>query len=517
MKKNSQILLTGLSGLLISFSYIPFYAILGMIALVPLWVALDNANGYKEAIKLSWISQFIFSLIGFHWIATTAHDFGYMPWSLSVVVLIGFAALVHIHFCVASVMFIYINKRVNFSGLQSDLLKVLCFFFAETFSPMLFPWNFGYTWMTSAFPAKHTAEIWGFIGVSFFTILANVAFKGIYDSRALGKPKLARKYISRFLVGFTCFNLLGYGLYKSIPEYNKSWNIGVVQANIGNFEKVQAEHGGRFQLKIIEKYVSLTKKLLKENKDIDLIVWPETAIPISISDWNAQSFLYKKLFHEIKSFKTPLLSGSFQSNKRTFNSAILVDENAKLIDTYKKSILLAWGETVPGTDNYPKFQEKLRKILPALSFFGKGQGPKSMEVGDIKLGLNICYEGIHPDFMWSLKNKGVNLLVNLTNDSWFGSTFEPRQHMYMTLARAIELRLPLVRSTNTGITTAIDPQGNQTVMSPMNKEWTKVLKVNGHELPPSTLYQKLGSYIPWILMLGIAIPLLLHRKRNAKN
>lgn len=517
MKKNSQTLLAVTSGLLIAFSYIPFYAILGLVALVPLWVGLDRAKTYKEAFKLSWISQFLLSIIGFHWIAHTAHDFGYMPWWLSIIVLIAFAGIVHIHFCFASLMYMYINKRANFVGVKSDFLKVICFFFAETFSPMLFPWNFGYTWMTSAFPIKHTAELYGFIGLSFLSLLANVAFKGVYQARLANNKKLATNFIMSFIVGFSCLNIIGYTLLKSVPDFDKKWKVGVVQANIGNFEKVQAEHGGRFQLKIIEKYLELSEKLVKENPEVDFLVWPETAIPISISDWNKHSFLYRKLFYGLEKINKPLLSGSFQSNKRTFNSAVLINEKAELIDSYKKSLLLAWGETVPGTDDYPELQDKLKNILPALSFFGKGTGPKIMELNGTKLGLNICYEGIHPDFMWGLKKLGVNLLVNLTNDSWFGSTFEPYQHMYMTLARSIELRLPIVRSTNTGITTVMDAKGNIGKFSPMNEEWIHVYDLEGHELPPGTLYQKLGSFTPWLLMFLLGIPLLRERFSSAKN
>ena len=310
---------------------------------------------------------------------------------------------------------------------------------------------------------------------------------------------------------------MGYALKASIPSYDKKWNIGLIQANIGNFEKVQAETGGDFQRSIADRYLGLSKKLTQEKPNLDLLIWPETAIPISMSSWNQHHFVYRKLLKEVNDLKTPLLSGSFLSESRIFNAAVLIDEKGILKDTYKKNMLLAWGETVPFTDPYPNFQDRLKELLPALSFFGQGEGPKVLEVSKMKLGLNICYEGIHPLFMAEVKDQGANVFINLTNDSWFGKSFEPYQHMYMTMARAIEFRIPVVRSTNTGISTVARADGKIEQLSSIHEEWTGAYAIQGHENPPVTLYQRIANWVPLILVLISLLSSLLPLARDAKN
>jgi apolipoprotein N-acyltransferase len=133
------------------------------------------------------------------------------------------------------------------------------------------------------------------------------------------------------------------------------------------------------------------------------------------------------------------------------------------------------------------------------------------------MGVNICYEAIHPNFMTGYKNQGANVLINLTNDSWFGQTFEPYQHMYMTLARAIELRLPLIRSTNTGITTAIGADGQIQEFSPIGKDWTGVFSIQVHSKPPTSLYQKFARFVPLLLVALCALSILQIRRHDANN
>lgn len=518
MRKNKALLLAIISGFLVAFSFIPFSPIIGLVALVPLWISLDQATSYKQAFLYSWITQFLLSLIGFHWIATTAHDFGYMPWSLSILVLLAFCCLVHLHFCVAALAHRYLQSKWNLNSVSSDLLKVICFFLAETYWPMIFPWNFGYTWLTSNFPLFQTAEIWGFTGISFLTILANLIFKQIVDLRSAGNIKQARNFVAIFLASFFAINLLGYGLKLSLPPFDQKLRVGVVQANIGNFDKIQAEHGAGFQEKIIEKYLALSRELISKQKEkVDFIVWPETAIPIAMAEWNKDNYLYKKVSYGMAQLKTPLISGSFLADSHTYNAAISMDAKGKIQDEYKKSLLLAFGETVPFTENHPDIQKQLKKLVPALSFFGKGPGAKPIDFLGQKMGVNICYEAIHPNFMTGYKNQGANVLINLTNDSWFGQTFEPYQHLYMTLARAIELRLPLIRSTNTGITTAIEASGEIKELSPIGKEWTGVFEINAHSKPPTSLYQKFAAYIPVILAALSALSILQLRRHNANN
>lgn len=126
-----------------------------------------------------------------------------------------------------------------------------------------------------------------------------------------------------------------------------------------------------------------------------------------------------------------------------------------------------------------------------------------MDWGNWKLGPQICYEGLYPWFSRGLSKAGAEIFVNVTNDSWFGTYFEPRQHLYMTLARAIEFRRPLLRSTNTGITTAILANGEILEMSPMGKEWFGQFNVPYRRAPPHTFYERLEPAWPFLIAAAV--------------
>lgn len=140
-----------------------------------------------------------------------------------------------------------------------------------------------------------------------------------------------------------------------------------------------------------------------------------------------------------------------------------------------------------------------------VSDFGRGPGPTTFPSAKAVIGAQICYEGLFDEFSTSLQTKGAQVFVNVTNDSWFGYPFEPFQHMYMTLARAVENRRPLIRVTNTGISTVILHDGQVLDFSPRNKEWYKVYDVPFHSTPPRTFYVNLAGRWPWILLFLIGL------------
>jgi apolipoprotein N-acyltransferase len=178
--------------------------------------------------------------------------------------------------------------------------------------------------------------------------------------------------------------------------------------------------------------------------------------------------------------------------------------------------LLAFGEYLPLSEQFPF----LLKALPFVSNFGRGLGPAILDLPlasgqGLRIGGQICYEGLYPDFTRGLVEKGAELLVNVTNDSWFGYPFEPNQHLYMTLARAIEVRRPLLRSTNTGISTAILASGEVLQKSPLHKEWFGHFVLPYKSNPPPTFFVLYGHW-DWIVWMFVLI-LLVGGSRYART
>jgi apolipoprotein N-acyltransferase len=127
-----------------------------------------------------------------------------------------------------------------------------------------------------------------------------------------------------------------------------------------------------------------------------------------------------------------------------------------------------------------------------------------LKAGEVRIGAQICYEGLFDWFSRQQALQGAHVLVNLTNDAWYGSWQQPYQHLYMTLARAIEVRRPLIRSTNTGISAAILGSGEALAQLPMNQAWFHVYEVPYATSPPATLFMTGGSWlVPSLLALGL--------------
>ena len=109
--------------------------------------------------------------------------------------------------------------------------------------------------------------------------------------------------------------------------------------------------------------------------------------------------------------------------------------------------------------------------------FKRGPGPSIKNYNGIKIGPQICYEALYPSFSKGLSDLGAEIIVNVTNDSWFGWWQEPYQHLYMTLARGIEFRRPVIRSTNTGISTVMLANGKILEKSPIGEEWQQNYRI----------------------------------------
>ena len=162
--------------------------------------------------------------------------------------------------------------------------------------------------------------------------------------------------------------------------------------------------------------------------------------------------------------------------------------------------MLAFGEYIPLAQYFPI----LKKWLPQVGDFQWGDGPIVRSLNGLKVGTQICYESLFPEFSIDLANQGAQIIINVTNDSWYGPWQEPYQHLYLTLARAIEVRRPLIRSTNTGISTAILANGDILATSPLNREWSQTFEIPYASDPKTTLYQA----FPWLLPLVVFMLLL---------
>lgn len=499
-------------------SYMPFPPWALLFCFAPLWIhVLKYCNNWKHAFWAGWWTQFVFSLIGFYWIAYVSREFGYMPWPLAIVTLLIFAATVHIYYAVAAVLIFSLKKIFKLSLWSAIFMVPACMVLLEQFWPSLFPWNLGYPLLAFK-PTFHVAQVAdsiGFLGLSLCVHLTHILIAIAW----LKKDKLlAVKILSPVLLLFLIFHFYGKTKFASAQRTDQSLKVLVTQANIGNFEKIQAEKGKGFQQQIIDIYFQLTRTALENNPDVDLVIWPESAYPDYLNTHQKGRTYTQQFFRFQQEIQKPILTGGYSSDppesvkQEDYNGLFLYSENGEALNPpYHKTNLLAFGEYTPFSRQFPI----LAKISPAGFGFGRGPGPTVMEFKNFQLGLQICYESLYPEFSESLAKKGADILVNLTNDSWFGPTSEPYQHMWMTAARAVETRRPLIRSTNTGISTVVLASGEVLQPSPLYQTWTGVFNVPFRIDQADTFHTQYRKYFALVWLLFFACGFFFAERKRA--
>lgn len=501
-----------LSGVLFGTSYIPFPPWAIFFCLCPLWLVLLEEENPKKVAFYSWLTTFVFTLIGFHWIPIPVTEFGHMPYFVGLIGLFAFAAFSNLHFPLAAYIWYKFNKKLSFSKGESIFVLAILTAFFEKLNPQIFPWYFGYPWFYGNFPAYQLADTIGVTGLSSLTLIINAWILYIYIN--IRNRKLFKNQVTYFVLFFSAINLIG--LYKkhSWEKTDSEIKALLVQPNIGNQEKQWEIFGAEFKSKTVQKHFDLTTPELANNPDI--VIWPETSIPEFLQPRFYKIRAVRLVLDYIKDKKINVFTGAFTENEQTrkqSNAIYTFNPEGKNTGIYKKHILLAFGEYLPFSDYFPF----LLKLFPTVADFDRGSGPNTLSFikpnssEKIYLGPQICYEGLHPWFSKGLVDNKADIFVNITNDSWFGHTFESYQHLYMTLMRSIEFRRPMIRVTNTGISSVMTASGNVIELSPQKKEWAKTVTVPYLRDAPKTLYSRFLYFDYFVLILALIYLLKLYK------
>jgi apolipoprotein N-acyltransferase len=513
-----------LSGVLFATSYAPFPCWALLFSYAPLWLFVtDEKRTLREVFWGAWVHQFVLSLIGFYWVTYVIHEFGQIPWVLSVVVLLIFCALVHLYIPIAHAATILLQRKFKLSVSLTVLLLPFVYNLAERVWPSIFPWNLGYPLLYSKLPIYQWADTVGFLGLSLVVLLMNAWV--VYWWRN-GKSKTQ---VVAFLAVFALLNLTGFIHGKPWDETDSKLNALIVQANIGNSDKIKSEQGGDFQEVIIKKFNSMTKAGAQAHPEADVAIWPETAIPHYMDQHYLTFALPQLVLNGVRDSGVALITGAYsrsqgnlQQKPVTFNAVAFFDKNGNLTaDLYRKTHLLAYGEYLPFSEDFPVLSE----WIPQVANFGRGKGPKSYQMTvrgqSILMGPQICYEGLYPEFSRGLAKAGAQIFVNVTNDSWYGISSELSQHLHMTFARAIENRRPLIRATNTGISSVVLANGNALDFSPVHEEWVGYYEIPFAKNPPLTFFSKWGHLealaVAVLLTLVLALGRLLEKNARTRR
>jgi apolipoprotein N-acyltransferase len=368
-----------------------------------------------------------------------------------------------------------------------------------------FPWAIlGYTQQNFSL-AIQSCDVTGVYGVSLMLVAVNCAVAGV-----VAAPKSRAAWLGVSLTLVISIGHFGYGFWREgqpLEQRSEQLRVALIQGNIDQAQKWAPEN----RQASIDRYQSLSMQTLKNQPD--LVIWPEAATPFFLQDPSVDTLQVKRLPQQLHAF---LLAGSPAYRKLSaadyeyYNSAFLLSPAGEELGRSDKRHLVPFGEYVP----LGKLLSFIDKLVVGVGDFSPGQ-VRPLALNGHYLGVLICYEAIFPPLARDYVRQGSDLLVNLTNDAWFGRSSAPYQLLAMTRFRAIENRIWIARAANTGISALISPAGKITLAGPIFEP----LQLNGLVGlgAEETFYTRFGDVFAYVC-IGISgiflIILLLVQRRG---
>jgi len=487
-----------LSGILLAAAFPrPDFYPLAWVALVPLLLVMDErpfASGFCTGIAF-------FGAV-LYWLNIVMTTYGGLWPPVSLILYILLVLYLALYFGAATWLSTRLKARVGLPILVTLPFLWVALEFLRGILFTGFPWALlGYSQQNFS-AAIQSADVTGVYGVSFLLVAFNCALAWIISDP---RSRLARLGVV-FVLAMTTTHV-GYGIWRntqSLEVRDDHWTVGLIQGNIEQAQKWLPEYRQRN----IDSYRNLSRQAATGS--VDLLIWPEAAMPFFIQDASEATQQVLALPHELK---TPLLLGgpayARNANERYdyFNSAFLLSSTGAELGRSDKIHLVPFGEYVP----LGKILTFVNRLVVSVGDFTPGE-VNPLILDDRQIGVLICYEAIFPGLARSYVREGSDLLVNLTNDAWFGRSSAPYQDLAMARFRAIENRVWLARAANTGISALISPTGRLVEAGPVFQPLalTGSVGLGAGE----SFYTRFGDLFAYACcVIGLALSLLQFRRR----
>jgi apolipoprotein N-acyltransferase len=499
-----DLLLCATSGLLAAAAFPPFSIWpLAWVAWVPLLLALRGRSP-RAAFLPGFTSGLVAWVATLPWIVIVVHVYGHAPLAFAVLVLFALSAYLALYPAVWAVGVACAARAGAGACVWLGAGLWVALEFLRTYLLSGFPWAILANSQAGVVPIIQIAEWTGAYGVSFLLILASLSIAGVLAAMVEGK-RVQEAWFRLGVVALFVAVVFSYGQGRrdAIATRMKARHpltVALIQGNIPQDVKWDAA----FVLGSLQRYLALTAEATK--KKPDLIVWPEAATTFFFQD---EPRLAARIFKAADAARAPIFFGGSayrveaeggRRRARYFNSAYLVAPGGRLLGRYDKIHLVPFGEYVP----FRRYLPFLPRVATGIAGedFTPGDGQELLRVGGRKLGALICYEAIFPALSRRLERRGAQLLINITNDAWFGRSGAPGQHLEAAVFRAVEGRIGIARAANTGISALIQPTGEVTLRTAL----FKIVEVTGPLTPRvlTTFYTRHGDVFAWACVgLGV--------------
>lgn len=459
-----------------------------------------GAQSPGQAMRRGWVAGGLGAGASLYWVAVPVHDYAYVPWALAAPCAVLLGMTLGFFSGLYSMACQHVSRRLPllpaalFAGMVWGLLEA-----AKGHALTGFPWLV----LPAAFApwplliqGLSTVGSWGLAGV--LAMAAASWAHGRWLKHGVGASALPGAFLG--LVVMAALFLHGVAVLQEPQTSDGTAQVAVVQGNVDQSVKWNEA----YQQETIDRYVSLSRSLVTQHAQTPpkVLLWPETSMPFYFQEPGDASQQVRSLAADLG---VPVLLGApgydrdLDSNHyRFFNRAYLLGADGAIQSYYEKEHLVPFGEYIP----FGKHLTFLKKLVEGPGDFTPGAQVAPLRLGHLSMGVLICYETIFPELAQKRVAQGANVLVNLSNDAWFGKTAAPTQHLHLAVLRAVEQRRSVVRATNTGISAVIRPTG--VIRTPTRLFETTVFAVETELMASHTLFHRWHNAILPV-MAGLSI------------
>jgi apolipoprotein N-acyltransferase len=442
------------------------------VACVPFFVHICRVNR-KQAVICALFTGVGHFLLQLYWIVFVLGHYGGLPLFVSVPALL----LLCLYMAGYVLVFVLLARLFvqRFSPYMSLWLLPAAWVGLDYLRSFVFS---GFPWMDLGYGVAgipflfQSADLWGHYGLTFLIVLINtfIALSILNNADRRVAMRLAVP-VSLLCITTVLYSGWRWQQVEKTLQQAEFINIGVVQ---GNVDQDQKWNPARQEI-TVRNYVEQSLRLMRpgdtQTLRPDLLVWPETSLPF----YPVNHPLLMPIERLVQDEQVMLLTGSpwyeregLQAEKiKFFNSSLLFDVRGEIVARTSKSHLVPFGEYVPFKDFLPF----IAPLVEAVGDFSRGEIRNPPACKTARIGVLICFESIFGDISRKWVDAGANLLVNMTNDAWYGKSSAPYQTLAMTRLRAVETRRSIVRPANTGFSGFIDPMGRLLHVSPLFVSW----------------------------------------------
>jgi apolipoprotein N-acyltransferase len=513
----------------------PWRSVFAWFGVAPLiWAVLSAGTiaatrPLRRAFLLGYLGGFLWYMGNCYWVRDTMSRYGEMPPLAPTLLLIGFSLVLGLYWGLFGLGLMVVRRAtgsMRWALLAAPFLWTALDLLAARLTSV--PWDqLGYSQVDNGW-VNRLAPWTGVYGITFLIVALNALAVSIYMRVLPSRRRNRRTIIQGLAVGLGIGFLWG-GVSRAPRTVPTSATAVLVQPNLDVGEDSNWNGPGEWEQHIAtftrlagercKDYIAGIPQMGAPEAGIacpsdpaypDLVVWPESPAPF----FQAEPRFRQAIGDVAQASHSPVITGGigvdFSSQAQSwqdYNSAMLFATDGRFVRRYDKIHLVPFGEFVP----YENLLFFAKKLTGKVGKFERGTSRDPMTIADAtgqphRYGVFICYEAVFADEVRHFAANGAEVLVNISDDGWYGDTSAPWQHLNMARMRAIENRRWLLRDTNSGVTAAIDPYGR--VRQSIPRHQVDALPAQYGFRSDITFYSAHGDVFAWgcaILSLGVVM------------